>query len=243
MKDLTLKEKEILKLVCLESLKKEGFVGSKLLAKKLDYKYSSATIRNVFASLEKKGYLYKEHFSSGRLPTDLGWRYFVDEFVLKDKIAKSQKQIKNIEKIKKAKKDRLLVETIEKLAELSGNLALMFAFLNKSLEFFYQAGISQLFLSEKLEGELEEIAKDLDNFVQLFPKWVSEKVKSENWPIVLIGRECDLVRSGSLSVLIDSLKKEEKSMYLLLVGPKRMPYQKNIYLLEEVSKMLEKYDF
>lgn len=54
-------------------------VGSGKLAEKLGL--SSATIRNAMHSLGEKGYLEKPHHSSGRIPTDMGYRYFVDEIL------------------------------------------------------------------------------------------------------------------------------------------------------------------
>lgn len=53
-------------------------VGSKVLAEKMGLSLSTATIRNVMAELEQTGLLYAPHRSAGRLPTDLGLRFFVD---------------------------------------------------------------------------------------------------------------------------------------------------------------------
>ncbi len=54
-------------------------VGSKALCKK--FKLSSATIRNEMAALEKLGYLEKNHVSSGRVPSELGYQYYVDHLM------------------------------------------------------------------------------------------------------------------------------------------------------------------
>ena len=53
-------------------------IGSAALTKKHDLGVSSATIRNDMASLEEEGYLIQPHTSSGRIPTEKGYRYFVD---------------------------------------------------------------------------------------------------------------------------------------------------------------------
>ncbi|NEQ33935.1 MAG: heat-inducible transcriptional repressor HrcA, partial [Leptolyngbya sp. SIO4C5] len=56
-------------------------VGSKSLAKEYDLKVSSATIRNAMGFLEKSGLLYQPHTSAGRIPSDSGYRIYVDELI------------------------------------------------------------------------------------------------------------------------------------------------------------------
>ena len=53
-------------------------IGSKLLVERYNLDYSSATIRNDLARLEEYGYLMHPHTSAGRVPTDSGYRYFVE---------------------------------------------------------------------------------------------------------------------------------------------------------------------
>lgn len=235
MVNLDEKEKEVLKYTCVESLRKSGAVGSKTLAEKMRFKYSPATIRNTFSSLEKKGYLYKLHFSSGRTPTDLGWRYFVDEAILKSKIFRGSSLLR----LSSEETGRLnWQEVVEYLAKASGTLALFFTFSGRDLDFFYQSGISKLFANKNLEGGTKEVAKDIDAFIESFSDWVFEGANVEKWPLVLIGRECELARSGNLSFIIDNAEIDERELYLLLVGPKIMAYRKNLLLLEEAMATL-----
>ena len=58
-------------------------VGSKALASDEDIGYGSSTIRNELAVLEEQGLLAHPHTSAGRVPTDAGYRYFVDEILPK----------------------------------------------------------------------------------------------------------------------------------------------------------------
>jgi heat-inducible transcriptional repressor len=58
-----------------------GPVGSSQLARKAEFDVSSATVRNVMADLEELGLLEKPHTSAGRIPTDRGYRYYVDTMV------------------------------------------------------------------------------------------------------------------------------------------------------------------
>lgn len=56
-------------------------VGSRYVTKKYDFGVSSATIRNIMADLEELGFLTQPHTSAGRVPTDRGYRYFVDTLI------------------------------------------------------------------------------------------------------------------------------------------------------------------
>ncbi len=59
-------------------------VGSRFVVKKYAFKYSPATIRNIMADLEEMGYLTQPHTSAGRVPTDKGYRYYVEHIIGRD---------------------------------------------------------------------------------------------------------------------------------------------------------------
>ena len=79
------RQKEILKSIVEEYIKTARPVGSKSLCKK--FECSSATIRNDMAVLEDNGYLEKTHISSGRIPSEEGYRYYVDNLMEAKKIS------------------------------------------------------------------------------------------------------------------------------------------------------------
>jgi heat-inducible transcriptional repressor len=56
-------------------------IGSHVLAKRYDFGVSSATLRNIMAELEEMGYLTHPHTSAGRIPTDWGYRYYIDSLI------------------------------------------------------------------------------------------------------------------------------------------------------------------
>ena len=58
-------------------------VGSRTLVERYNLGISSATVRNELSLLEEMGYLAQPHTSAGRIPTDFGYRAFVDELLLK----------------------------------------------------------------------------------------------------------------------------------------------------------------
>ena len=79
------RQRELLRAIVEEYVKTARPVGSKSLCKK--FKCSSATIRNDMAALEDLGYLEKTHISSGRVPSENGYRYYVDNLMEPRKIS------------------------------------------------------------------------------------------------------------------------------------------------------------
>ena len=78
---LTSRQEVILKVIVEEFIKTAEPVGSKLLVEKYGINYSSATIRNEMNYLETEGLLEKTHTSSGRVPSTLGYRYYVEHLM------------------------------------------------------------------------------------------------------------------------------------------------------------------
>ena len=72
-------------------------IGSRTLVKKYGIELSSATIRNVMADLEDMGFIEKTHTSSGRIPTDMGYKYYLTELLKVEKI--TQEEIENISNV------------------------------------------------------------------------------------------------------------------------------------------------
>ena len=81
------RKKRILQAVIDEYVNTAEPVSSSALVEKYNLKYSSATVRNELADLEKSGYLDKTHTSSGRIPSEKGYRFYVDELVKEDDIS------------------------------------------------------------------------------------------------------------------------------------------------------------
>ena len=81
------RKNRVLKAIVEEYINTAEPVSSASIMNKNDLNYSSATIRNEMAELEKKGYIEKTHTSSGRIPSEKGYRYYVDELIKDDNIS------------------------------------------------------------------------------------------------------------------------------------------------------------
>lgn len=78
---LTERQLEIFRIIIDEFVKSARPIGSKIISEKKNISVSPATIRNVMADLEEMGYLKKTHSSSGRIPSEKGYRFYVDHMV------------------------------------------------------------------------------------------------------------------------------------------------------------------
>jgi len=79
--ELTNREKTILRYIVEDFIQTANPVGSRYISRKKDLKLSPATIRNVMSDLEELKFLTHTHTSGGRVPTDKGYRYFVNELM------------------------------------------------------------------------------------------------------------------------------------------------------------------
>lgn len=81
MRMLTKRQQQILASVVESFVQNPEPVGSRTISKREDVHYSAATVRNEMADLEEMGFLEQPHASAGRIPTNLGYRYYVDYLV------------------------------------------------------------------------------------------------------------------------------------------------------------------
>src|SRR5262245_22839124 len=84
--------REILKLIIRSYITSGEPVGSRTLSKVMDSKLSPATIRNIMSDLEEAGYLTQPHTSAGRIPSEKGYRFYVDNLAESGKLSKSDER-------------------------------------------------------------------------------------------------------------------------------------------------------
>jgi heat-inducible transcriptional repressor len=92
MADLDPRKQTILQAIIIEYVTGAEPVGSELLVQKYALGVKSATVRNEMAELSELGYLEQPHTSAGRIPSDLGYRYYVDRLLQQRELEESQKQ-------------------------------------------------------------------------------------------------------------------------------------------------------
>lgn len=210
-------------------------VGSSLLSKL--FGVSSATIRAEMAELEKLGYIKQPHTSAGRIPTDRGYRYYVN--ILSDNNSDhSRLTERRAERALTARveggglPDRTIRNAVDTLVELTHNLGI--ATIGNQL---YMSGLSNLFgQPEFVSGQdVQQIARLLDNL----EPWLREAAPNE--PLsVYIGTENPIGSSANASLIISRFRSPYSDRsYIGVLGPTRQQYKDVMSLVEHAGRVLE----
>jgi heat-inducible transcriptional repressor len=207
-------------------------VGSSLLSKA--FKVSSATIRAEMAELERAGYIAQPHTSAGRIPTDRGYRFYVNNIVDGPESAPERRA----EKALSARvhsggvPEYTIRSTVDTLVELTHNLGL--ATIGDQL---YMSGLSNLFGQPEFmqANQVQEVARLLDNL----EPWLQEAAPNE--PLsVYIGRENPIGRSAGCSLIISKFRSPySDNSYIGMLGPTRQSYRDVMKLVQRAGKTLE----
>ncbi|OGK11820.1 hypothetical protein A2954_05190 [Candidatus Roizmanbacteria bacterium RIFCSPLOWO2_01_FULL_37_12] len=125
MDDLTPRQVDILRAIIQEYTESSDPVGSEILEKKFKLGVSPATVRNEMVELAKKGYLKKTHFSSGRIPSAKGFRFYIKHLMKKKDLSTSDEvTYKNSIWDERNESHRLLQQSTKVLAQKTGLLSL-----------------------------------------------------------------------------------------------------------------------
>jgi heat-inducible transcriptional repressor len=210
-------------------------VGSVTLAKL--FGVSSATIRSEMAKLEEFGFIEQPHTSAGRVPTDQGYRFYVN--TLTEAHANEPKQIDRSARAIEARvnthgdrADRAIRSAVDSLVDLTQNLGL--ATIGDEL---YMSGIGNLFSQpEFMSGNhAQAVARLLDNL----EPWLREAAPNE--PLnVFIGSENPIGKTSGATLIISRFRSpySDKS-YIGVLGPTRQSYGKVMRLVRHAGAMLE----
>lgn len=225
------RQKQLLNLVIESYIKTAEPVGSNLLAEKGVLGVSGATLRNEMRALEDEGYLSHPHTSAGRVPTEKGYRFYLENVDYKSgKLGKKENDVlgMKIEDLRFKIDENNEKQLVKNLAELSGETMLL-AF---SPDRVYYTGLSNLFskpeFSElQLVADMSQIFDHCEECLKTF----FDEVQNE--PKYFIGREHSF--GNALSVL--AFRFGEQSL-LALLGPMRMNYKRNHALMTRAKELL-----
>ena len=222
---------ELLKNITVQYIKTAQPVSSKAIAEAGNFDLSSATIRNEMAELENSGYIYHPHTSAGRVPTEKGYQYFVDNF-LKPTLPLKRHQEALVKHFGGNRFDHQVVKSAAKfLAEISSQ-AVFVAFANN--DFFY-TGISNLFSQPEFERRqlIYDLSKTIDHLDRVIAK-IFPEVDDE--VLVSVGSKNPFARDCS-SVMAKYRNNQEEGL-IGIIGPMRMDYQNNFSLISFSQQLI-----
>lgn len=210
-------------------------VGSVTLAKL--FGVSSATIRSDMAQLEADGYIAQPHTSAGRVPTDKGYRFYVNLLTEQNTdtplLDRSARAIDARVATHTDRSDRAIRSAVDSLVDLTHNLGL--ATIGDQL---YMSGMANLFSQPEFvdsSRNVQRIAQLLDNL----EPWLRETAPNE--PLnVYIGSENPIGKSSSASLIISRFRSPYSDRsYIGVLGPTRQDYARVMRLVRHTGAMLE----
>lgn len=205
-------------------------VGSQSVVESSKLDLSPATVRNEMLELEKAGYLFQPYTSAGRIPTEKGWRFYLDH-ILKERPVNQdrQEELRRIIQAFRNSQHELLKHLAQTLAEFTTH-AVFVAFSPRDT---YYTGISKLFDQPEFEeiDLIRNITRVVDHLDEVMPKFFKKLNRDVT---VLLGHDnpfseqCGLVMTGI----------PRQSSLLGVLGPIRQDYEYHIALVRFTHSLL-----
>ncbi len=209
------------------------------------FNLSSATIRNIFGELEDEGYLTHLYTSGGRIPTEKGYRYYVDSMLLQIQLLDEEKGMITKEYKKKIKRMEEVLEETSKVIEDATHYTGIVSFLEWQDRMFYK-GLSRILEQPEFKDSekmrlLIRVIEDKRHLLGLINRDFSDDVK------VYIGQELESPEMVDCSLVVSGYRRRNKPQgKLAVLGPLRMEYNHIIptleYIADALSEALESID-
>ena len=230
---MTERQKQILHAIVEQYAEVASPVGSSLLAKL--FGVSSATIRAEMAELERLGFITQPHTSAGRVPTDKGYRFYVNNLGENKHETGAERRAERALSARVqtgGMPERTIRNAVDTLVELTHNLGL--ATIGNQL---YMSGLSNLFGQPEFmqASQVRQVAQLLDNL----EPWLHEA--APNQPLsVYIGQENPIGRSAGCSLIISRFRSSYSDQsYIGVLGPTRQSYKDVMQLVHFAGESLE----
>jgi len=230
---ITDRQKEILSRIIQEYINSAKPVSSRLIKEKYNLGICSAAIRTEMQRLTEMGFIFQPHTSAGRVPSDKGYRFFVNDLLDSDLLDFGD--ISEIRDIFQRKRKNVF-ELAEKVAKFLAQRAAGFVILDilKS-GFFWKEGWEEIVREPEFEKrdvllEFAELLKDFEKEIR--------NLKPESVPMVYIGQECPFSKGRNFSIIVAKCCFDKRQEVIIsLLGPKRMNYNRNIGLINSLVKI------
>lgn len=232
--EITERQKQILCQIIEEYAETAAPVGSVTMAKL--FGVSPATVRAEMARLEALGLIAQPHTSAGRVPTDAGYRFYVNNLEI-EREAEPRNEERGMHALEvrvssQSRADTAIRGAVDALVELTGNLGL--ATIDGQL---YLAGLTRLFTQPEFGDtrRVQAVARLLDNL----EPWLREAAPGEALNI-FIGHENPIGKSSEVSLIISRFKSPfSDRSYIGVLGPTRQNYARVMALVKHAGEMLE----
>jgi len=232
------RKKKILNAIIKDYQRTAEPVGSRTITKTHLHDLSPATIRNEMADLEEEGYIEQPHTSAGRIPTDIGYRFYVDRLmrITRPTVRETQVVKSYLHKSSPAL-DEILHQTAKILSHTLDYTAIVVNL--GSHRRLFSSGASNLLRQPEFKDvrhmqQLLELIEEEEELAEV----VEEYTKNQDLTIK-IGSENATKRMKECSMVVSSFKVEDEIIGAIgLIGPTRMYYSKASTLIDYVAHEL-----
>lgn len=229
---LSARQKQVLKTIVEEYVKHSTAVGSSHIVEMLAENVSSATIRNVMAELTDFGLLAQPHTSAGRIPTEAGFKAYIETMMREQKaLSQRQQEVLSAHFRKLKNLQERFREAVRMLSELSGSVGLLIDEANQ----VYMSGLSNLpklpeFRNEEFGSEFMELLENPAESLKQMTKGGGSRMR------VLLGRDNPMV--GNASIVITKFGQGGKKV-ISVIGPMRMRYGQTLPTMKFITRLLD----
>ncbi len=222
------RQKSILEAAIVEHIRTARPVASQEIMQRLCFGISPATIRNEMQSLDEGGYLEQPHTSAGRIPTDKGYRFFVDNLIEHSNL--NTKEEKYMERAFRGNEQDECIKNLSKtIAEISGTFTVAGVFDN---DIFYDNGLTDVL--DEPEFEEADSIRSFGRLVDMLNEAIPELFKKHEieQEAIFIGEENPLKEARGCTMTVSRWRHPRGfEGFLAMVGPKRAQYQKQVAIL------------
>ncbi|MEK7487970.1 MAG: hypothetical protein AAB598_01460 [Patescibacteria group bacterium] len=234
---ITDRQKSILFAMIEEHVKTAQPISSQMVCETFDFDVSPATMRSEIARLEDEGYLHQPHTSSGRIPTDKGYRLFVNELVLRKERenGKARLALRHITDLEQ-ETYAAFAELARAVATLAGSTVFSGSLRSSA---FFKAGVHDTLSQPEFEDSVlrKRFGDMVDSIEQDLPAFADALEHKK--PAVFIGKENPLLKARDFSMLVSRCRISGGDGVVVILGPKRMNYRKSLDALDALCEFLD----
>lgn len=234
---LSERQQSILEAAVEEYVRTAEPVASSELVRKYHLPYSSATVRSELQALDEAGYLSQPHTSAGRVPTDKGYRLFINRKLgTSEPITKGEEQ--TLKEVRNSDDPiEFMRHASRTISELTRNFAIA-GFPEDDL--FYKSGMREVMKAPEF-SDLDQM-QEFGSLIDMIEDRILDVFNREEFvePKTFIGNENPIREARHWGMIVSSYETPfKKGGMIALIGPKRMDYERNISILKYFGHMLE----
>ncbi len=215
-----------------QHIKTASPISSKLLASMSRFNVSPATIRNEMAELEEEGYITHPHTSAGRLPTEKGYHFYLENLIKSSELLEiEQRTLKEYFNNLKGQELELMIKNLAKKLVVYSNNTVVVGF---SPDNVYYTGVANLFTQPEFchPNGIYNISLLVDHLDKVMAEIFDEVNEVE----VKVGSENPF--SNNTSVVLTPWQLKNRHGILGILGPLRMDYEHNLGLAKFINQLI-----